>query len=105
MALKDLLTCRAELHPILLQTLLHSRVIAHLLSAKARGISGASLLLLWAALMSALGKTCGAADKKQGYDQNCISHFVTPVRKTPVLSSSDPIFDNSGTSGMFRRPV
>jgi len=62
---------------MLLETLLHGRVIAHLLPAKALGIPGASLLFLWRALMSALCKTCGAADTKQRHNQKRISHFVT----------------------------
>ena len=87
-ALKDLLACRAEFHPVLLQTLLHSRVIPHLFSAKTRGIPGASLLLLLRALMFALGKTCGAANTKQRHDHKRISHLDTPLCITPVFCRS-----------------
>jgi hypothetical protein len=57
-ALKHFLTSLAELRPILLKALLHRPVIAQLLSAKTRGVPGASLLLLWRTHMAATGKTC-----------------------------------------------
>jgi hypothetical protein len=56
-ALKDFLAPPAKLRPVLLKALLYGHVIAQLLSAKTRSVSGACLLLLRRALMIALSKT------------------------------------------------
>ena len=63
MALENFPASRAEPAPVLLKALLHSHVVAQLLSAEARGISGAAFLLLGRAQVS-LRETDGCADCK-----------------------------------------
>jgi hypothetical protein len=74
-ALKDFLTLPTKLRPILLKALLYGHVIAQLFSAKARGVSGACLLLLWRALMSVLGKTIRVCQEQRD-NQKHVSHSM-----------------------------
>ena len=76
MALKDFLTFPAKLRPMLLKALLYGHVITQLLSAKARGVSGARFLLLRSAhMLSSLSKTIRGC-KQERDDQKHASHFM-----------------------------
>lgn len=75
-ALKGFLTFPAKLRSMLLKALLYGHVIAQLLSAKARGISGACFLFLWCApMLSALSKAIRGCQEQRD-NQKYVSHSV-----------------------------
>ncbi len=78
MALKNILTAPAKLRSVLLKALRHSHIIAQLLSAKPRSISGACFLLLRRSQMLIdLSKDFrGCQCQKQHNGQKHFSHLV-----------------------------
>jgi hypothetical protein len=95
-ALKDFLTLPTKLRPILLKALLYGHVIAQLSSAKARGVSGACLLLLWRALMSVLSKTIRVCQEQRD-NQKHVSHSMIFILAKFAPASSH----NSRAKGTF----